>query len=970
MTSTTLERLVRHLRQLDRPSDAELLERFHSGDRESFEAIVRRHGGGVLAACRKVLPSEADAEDAFQATFLILLRNGHAIRRHQALGGWLCGVAHRIALKALAGTVRRRLAEQRKPTPQADAPDLSWREACAILHEELDRLPDVYRLPLILCYLEGKSRDEAAQLLGWKTDVLRGRLERGRDRLRGRLTRRGVTLTAGLLGGLQDVANGGPLPRLIQATVEAVTAGRPSAAVAALANGGTPGMFTTKLKLVAALVILVGVVVGVAGSRPPATAEPPPEPKAQPAAQAPAKAADEQPLTVAGRVLRPDGEPIVGARLFVPRLKKVPPQSPDDYGVEQVGTSGAEGAFKVTFKPSFGRLRGYVIAHAPGFGVDWVELEAGKPTDPAPEGTSPVPGRVPEGATRTVVLKLVKDQPITGRLLDTEGKPAAGVTVGVTSIYVPENEKLDDYLAGWKKGWREVVATPVKRLYVPLAGIVGETTTDKNGQYKLSGAGVERIVHVSIHGGGVARMKPYVITRAGFDGKAYNEAALTQEPAQFRIKGQLPILYGPEATVVVEAGKVIEGVVKDISTGTGLPGVRVTALFGFGESAEAIVDANGKYRLEGVPQDKNYQVHATPPEGSPYIRRSASVAAEPGTGPVRIEVELAKGVIVSGRVIDRQTGKGVVSGVRFAPLPENKYFGKPGFDGYRSDHTMQGTDREGRFRVVTIPGKSLLMVQTHSRQKVDDLELCPYLTARPDPDYKDLFKYVKEDDMWLFTSASGGLEFLNIENVVKVVDLKEDDTEVKVELFVERGQTAKLVIHDPDGKPLPGVVVSGLTAHWPIAFQLRATETPVTVYALDPERPRRLVFMHPQKKLGGSVTVRGDEKEPVVVKLVPLGAVTGRFLEIEGTPLAGAEVSLNCPDRIASELYRYLGRSVPAVKTDKDGRFALPAVPGVKFSLQTRKGETFFVGEPRIGLREVEPGKTLDLGDWKLKPRR
>ena len=107
--------------------------------------------------------------------------------------------------------------------------------------------------------------------------------------------------------------------------------------------------------------------------------------------------------------------------------------------------------------------------------------------------------------------------------------------------------------------------------------------------------------------------------------------------------------------------------------------------------------------------------------------------------------------MVSGRVIDRETGKGVQAGIRFAPLPENKHFGKPGFDGYRTDRTMQGTDREGRFRVVTIPGKSLLMVRVYAREKVDGEELSTYQTARPDPDYQDLFKDDKDYDTWHFS---------------------------------------------------------------------------------------------------------------------------------------------------------------------------------------------------------------------------
>src|SRR5207253_7552731 len=122
--------------------------------------------------------------------------------KRRSVGGWLFGVAHRLAVKALGRAQRRRAVEGRAGKAReesAEGPDLSWREACAILHEELDRLPDKHRLPLLLCYLDGKSRDEAAKKLGWSVGAVKGHLERGRQRLGDRLARRGVTLSAGLL---------------------------------------------------------------------------------------------------------------------------------------------------------------------------------------------------------------------------------------------------------------------------------------------------------------------------------------------------------------------------------------------------------------------------------------------------------------------------------------------------------------------------------------------------------------------------------------------------------------------------------------------------------------------------------------------------------------------------------------------------------------------------------------------------
>src|SRR5262249_34010422 len=200
-------------------------------------------------------------EDAFQATFIVLLQKAPSIRRRQALGGWLAGVAHRVALKALEVAARRQRIEQRPRPAAEEGPDLSWREACAILHEELDRRPATCRRPLTLCSREGKRRDEAAQHLGVTPDVRRGRLERGRDRLRSRLVKRGVALSAGLLAAVANsVTAGGPPQHLLRATLKAATTGNVPAAVAALVHGASPPMTLGKFKLAAAAVLAVGLI--------------------------------------------------------------------------------------------------------------------------------------------------------------------------------------------------------------------------------------------------------------------------------------------------------------------------------------------------------------------------------------------------------------------------------------------------------------------------------------------------------------------------------------------------------------------------------------------------------------------------------------------------------------------------------------------------------------------------------------
>src|SRR5262245_15903077 len=174
MPAGRADTILRHLRQLVRSeaargqTDAELLHHFACDhDTAAFAALMQRHSRLVLGVCRHVLHHEQDAEDAFQATFLVLARRAGSIRKPQSIASWLHGVAHRIALKARRSADRRREREQRaaKALQEAPPPDLSWRDLQAILDEEVGRLPEKFRAPFVLCCLEGKSRSGVAREL-------------------------------------------------------------------------------------------------------------------------------------------------------------------------------------------------------------------------------------------------------------------------------------------------------------------------------------------------------------------------------------------------------------------------------------------------------------------------------------------------------------------------------------------------------------------------------------------------------------------------------------------------------------------------------------------------------------------------------------------------------------------------------------------------------------------------------------
>jgi RNA polymerase sigma factor (sigma-70 family) len=237
---------------LARLTDTELLARFTANrDESAFAVLVERHAPAVLGVCRRMLGHAQDAEDAAQAVFLVLARNARRVRKPAALSAWLHGVAVRVSRKALA---RRRKAEPLPGAlPAAEPPDgATWADARRVIDEALATLSESLRLPVVLCYLEGLTRDEAAARLGWSLDTFRGRLERGREKLRAVLARRGFPLAAGLLAVLLE-SPASAAPGWVGATA-ALASGSASAppAVASLSTGVLPVRAFTICALVVA----------------------------------------------------------------------------------------------------------------------------------------------------------------------------------------------------------------------------------------------------------------------------------------------------------------------------------------------------------------------------------------------------------------------------------------------------------------------------------------------------------------------------------------------------------------------------------------------------------------------------------------------------------------------------------------------------------------------------------------------
>jgi RNA polymerase sigma factor (sigma-70 family) len=275
MAGTQLSTVLRHLRQylaaerVGELSDGQLLRRFTDGHEEvAFAALLQRYGPLVLGVCRRVLVHEQDAEDAFQATFLVLLRRAHRLDGGGSLANWLYTVAHRTALKARARAGRRRLRE--RPLAGVDVAaahdDPGWQELRGVLDEEVRRLPVKYREPFVLCELQGKTHEQAARELGRPPGSMSNLLKHAREVLRGRLTRRGLAVSGGLLAALlQNARSTAASPAATEGVLKAASlvaagqsAGALSPAVAALVEAVLRQMAFSKLKLVAALLLVLG----------------------------------------------------------------------------------------------------------------------------------------------------------------------------------------------------------------------------------------------------------------------------------------------------------------------------------------------------------------------------------------------------------------------------------------------------------------------------------------------------------------------------------------------------------------------------------------------------------------------------------------------------------------------------------------------------------------------------------------
>jgi RNA polymerase sigma factor (sigma-70 family) len=954
-------------------SDRQLVERFvarrDAVGEAAFAAIVTRHGPMVLAICRQVLGDRHEADDSFQAVFLVLARRARSIRDPDLLANWIYGVALRTARKARAQRDRRcrnekaammqhlrsdscMLSDQSAHGPEQT---ILAREVAEALYSEIGRLPRPFRLAVVLCYFEGLSLDEAAHRLRCPAGTVRSRLARAYDKLRRGLTKRGVVMpAAGIAAVLASrTASACVSSALCETTARAAmnfaaggaAAGAISSAAIAMAHDVLRSMLLNKLKLTALTLFFLGAIATGAGyvihplnalarhregepasepRRNPARAEPRPSEIAQDTNKpAPGR------MFVIGRVLDSQGKPVPNASVLVYARTTAfhildRPEGlayPKDIGhAKSDGTGQIQVDVPRTSSSSHDELG--VVALAPGHGAGWLTLDT--------DAEQPVAD-----------ITLPPEQIIHGRVFELSGQPAGNVRVSVTAIrrIVLPQPQLLPRRSGYD-GPRFWWAHPDD-----LPGWPRTAVSDAEGRFTLRGVGRGLHAYLTV-------VDPRFATQV-----------VETETDEISSKKPLAIALQPART--------LSGRVTYADTGKPVPNVRV-GVIGFNQvglgnlgapTFFTTTDHEGRYRANprGGAQGT---VHAVAPHGEPYLGASQGIAWPKGAITHSTDLALQRGVLVRGKVTEltsHQPVAGAIVALRGPATTDTSVANPP-----------VKTSADGSFVLAARSRRGYIVVNG------------------PTGDYVR-----RELDEGLFTDGQpGGRRFYY--HAFLACDENPGDPDHDVNLTIQACRPIKGQVVGPDGKALTGAwIISGQTfddSRFPLSqfwndFYHGVTHNGLfEVHGLAPDAAVSVSFLEPKLKLGATVRVSGkpDTGEPIVVKLAPCGTATARLVGPDGKPLAHftplfAVMMVITPGEFSPIKARKESRFMPVAgvpeaidpvnypvhpASDGDGRIVFPAlIPGTTYHVVDRSTSG---ARPGMQLRKeftVKAGETLDLGD-------
>lgn len=667
--------------------------------------------------------------------------------------------------------------------------------------------------------------------------------------------------------------------------------------------------------------------------------------------------ANDKSIAVAGRVVDPQGNPVLGARLYV--VGGSPSQA---VGVR--GVTDAQGKFEFEMRRHEFGLNdsgipwkfSKIMAIADGHGPDFRPAYCFDPSGQLARELA-----IPQffgGDQWDRTLKLVTDDvPVAGKIVDPLGQPVAGATVSVGGIWIPKAEDLTPWLKAIEEGedYDIVVLKMMDRDVYP-GKVMGAAITKGDGTFRLAaGIGRERLVSIQIAGPGIVSERIFVRTRPG---PMLSVPHLVESPGAGTFR-----FFGSTFEFAARPSIPIVGCVRDKATSKPVAGVSIrfeadrgdqALLMEFDSSAvRTVSDEEGEYRLTGAPMGKNHTILAIP-SGQPYLPAARQINLANEQRNASVDFALAKGIKIEGRITDAETGESVLAQVTyFAPTDNPLASTAPNLTGATIPPWQEPfvTNGKGEYTNVGFPGRGWIAVLAEDHRKY----------PRGSGPMETRAKYADWPRVML--QAYPYYCMPQSYHYVAEVEIPSEAASYRHDIVLTSKKRLEGTVADPEGKPLTGTTFGGLTETDGPYFFLATNRFCVNDFQSG--QPRQLLFVHLDRKLAGSRLLDGPQNGPLTVQLEPWGTISGRIVNSDGKPRAKALIRGFAPGHGNRPGYGELPER--HYWTDEQGHFRIEGLaPGLKYELEVIDNEKIVATKAKDLV--LKAGETRELGDVMIQP--